>query len=326
MECFSIIRRACTAKQATAHLQQKRKPAMSSLPHMRLAATAHEPAVELPAIGQGSWFMGENIAPRRDEVRALQHGLELGLTLVDTAEMYGNGGAEEVVGEALADRREQAFLVSKAFPWNAGRDSAIAACEASLKRLGTDYLDLYLLHWPGGIPLDETLEAFERLQADGKIRRFGVSNFDADEIDTFYNLDGGDACAVNQVLYHLGSRGIEHSLLPWMRERRMPAMGYCPLAQGGTLRRKLLDNPEVLSIAADLNITSAQLLLAWAIRPHDFHSSDGRRDVIAIPKAAQISHVEQNAAALSVTLDDAICRRLDNAFPAPKRKEPLDIV
>lgn len=299
---------------------------MSSHPHVRLAATAHEPAVELPAIGQGSWFMGENLVPRRDEVRALQHGLDQGLSLVDTAEMYGNGGAEEVVGEALAGRRDQAFLVSKALPWNAGRDSAIAACEASLKRLGTDYLDLYLLHWPGGIPLDETLEAFERLRADGKIRRFGVSNFDADEIDTFYSLDGGDACAVNQVLYHLGSRGIEHSLLPWMRDRQMPVMGYCPLAQGGSLRRKLLDNPEVLSIASDLNITPAQLLLAWAIRPQDFTGHTAQRDVIAIPKAAQISHVEQNAAALGVRLDDDICQRLDAAFPAPKRKEPLDIV
>ncbi|MDN6180820.1 MAG: aldo/keto reductase [Halomonas subglaciescola] len=299
---------------------------MPELPHVRFTATAHEPALTLPAIGQGSWFMGDNLAPRRDEVRALQHGLERGLSLVDTAEMYGNGGAEEVVGEALAGRRDQAFLVSKAFPWNAGRDSAIAACEASLKRLGTDYLDLYLLHWPGGIPLDETLEAFERLQADGKIRRFGVSNFDVDDIDTFYNLKGGDACAVNQVLYHLGSRGIEHSLLPWMRERQMPVMGYCPLAQGGTLRRKLLDNPEVLSIASDLNITPAQLLLAWAIRPRDFTGHTAQRDVIAIPKAAQINHVEQNAAALGVRLDDDICRRLDAAFPAPKRKESLDIV
>lgn len=203
---------------------------MSSHPHVRLAATAHEPAVELPAIGQGSWFMGENLTPRRDEVRALQHGLELGLTLVDTAEMYGNGGAEEVVGEALADRREQAFLVSKAFPWNAGRDSAIAACEASLKRLGTDYLDLYLLHWPGGISADETLEAFERLQADGKIRRFGVSNFDADEIDTFYNLDGGDACAVNQVLLPFRLAG--HRTLAVAVDARTPYAGYGLLSAG----------------------------------------------------------------------------------------------
>ncbi|GAB2727711.1 aldo/keto reductase [Halomonas garicola] len=299
---------------------------MSSLPRVHLAATAHEPAVALPAVGQGTWFMGENLSPREDEVRALQHGLDQGLTLVDTAEMYGNGGAEEVVGEALAGRRDDAFLVSKAFPWNAGRDSAIAACEASLKRMHTDYLDLYLLHWPGGIPLDETLEAFERLRADGKIRRFGVSNFDVDEIDALYSLAGGDACAINQVLYHLGSRGIEHSLLPWMRERRMPAMGYCPLAQGGGLRRKLLDNPEVESIAADLNITSAQLLLAWAIRPRDFAGNTDRRDVIAIPKASQTDHVAQNAAALGVALDDDICRRLDAAFPPPRGKEPLDIV
>lgn len=300
---------------------------MSTTPYIRLAATDHEPAVELPAIGQGTWFMGENLAPRKQEVHALQHGLDQGLKLIDTAEMYGSGGSEEVVGEALAGRRDEAFLVSKALPWNAGRNSAIAACEASLKRLGTDYLDLYLLHWPGGIPLDETLEAFERLQADGKIRRFGVSNLDTDELNTLYHLKGGDACAVNQVLYHLGSRGIEHSLLPWMRERQMPVMGYCPLAQGGGLRRKLLDNPDVESIAADLNITPQQLLLAWAIRPHDFEQGNTTlRDVIAIPKAAQASHVEQNAAALNVTLNDNICQRLDAAFPPPKRKEPLDIV
>ncbi|WP_311945952.1 aldo/keto reductase [Halomonas piscis] len=299
---------------------------MSSLPHVQLAATRHEPAVTLPAIGQGTWFMGENLSPREDEVRALQYGLDQGLTLVDTAEMYGNGGAEEVVGEALAGRRDDAFLVSKAFPWNAGRDSAIAACEASLERMHTDYLDLYLLHWPGGIPLDETLEAFERLRADGKIRRFGVSNFDVDELATLYSLSGGDACAVNQVLYHLGSRGIEHSLLPWMRDHGMPAMGYCPLAQGGGLRRRLLDNPEVESIAADLNITPAQLLLAWAIRPRDFAGDTDRRDIIAIPKASQTKHVAQNAATLGVELDNDICRRLDAAFPPPGQKEPLDIV
>lgn len=299
---------------------------MSSLPHVRLGATAHESAVDLPAIGQGTWFMGENLAPRQQEVQALQHGLDQGLTLIDTAEMYGNGGAEEVVGDALAGRRDEAFLVSKAFPWNAGRDSAIAACEASLKRLGTDYLDLYLLHWPGGIPLDETLEAFDRLRADGKIRRFGVSNFDADELNTLYHLKGGGDCAVNQVLYHLGSRGIEHSLLPWMRERRMPAMGYCPLAQDGGLRRQLLDHPEVERIAADLNITPQQLLLAWAIRPQDVDANAMQRDLVAIPKAAQAAHVEQNAAALEVTLNDGICQRLDAAFPPPARKEPLDIV
>ncbi|MDI5933709.1 aldo/keto reductase [Halomonas kalidii] len=295
--------------------------AATPLPRVRLPATAHEPALDLPAIGQGTWYMGEGLAPRRDEVRALQQGLELGLTLIDTAEMYADGGAEEVVGEALAGRRDDAFLVSKVYPWNAGRDSAIAACERSLSRLATDHLDLYLLHWPGSIPLEETLEAFERLREAGKIRRFGVSNFDVDEMEALAGVPGGGDCAVNQVLYHLGSRGIEHALRPWQREHGIPTMAYCPLAQAGGLRRELLTHPEVLDVAAGLGVTPAQLLLAWAIRP-----VDGRRDVIAIPKAVQREHVTQNAAALTIALDDAALTRLDAAFPAPKRKVPLDIV
>ncbi|SFT98875.1 aldo/keto reductase [Halomonas saccharevitans] len=299
---------------------------MSTTPSVTLAATAHEPAIELPAIGQGTWFLGEGLAPRRDEVHALQHGLESGLRLIDTAEMYGDGGAEEVVGEALKGRRDEAFLVSKVYPWNAGRDSAIAACEASLKRLGTDHLDLYLLHWPGGIPLEETLEAFERLREAGKIRRFGVSNFDVDEMATLSSLPGGDACAINQVLYHLGSRGIEHSLLPWQRKQGIPTMAYCPLAQAGSLRRDLLTHPEVTDIAAALGITPAQLLLAWAIRPVGANGGAPQRDVIAIPKATGLDHVAQNAAALAVELDDASLERLNAAFSAPSRKPPLDIV
>lgn len=291
------------------------------IPHVTLPANAQAQALDLPAIGQGTWHMGEGLAPRSDEVRALQHGLELGLTLIDTAEMYADGGAEEVVGEALADRRDQAFLVSKVYPWNAGRDSAIAACERSLKRLGTDYLDLYLLHWPGSIPLEETLEAFERLREQGKIRRFGVSNFDVDELEPLEALPGGSECAVNQVLYHLGSRGIEHALLPQMQRLAMPLMAYCPLAQAGKLRQDLFEHAMVCELADGLGITPGQLLLAWAIRPQD-----GRRDVIAIPKAVQPQHVEQNAAALEVELSDEVLARLDEAFPAPGRKMPLDIV
>ncbi|MGQ0333747.1 aldo/keto reductase [Halomonas elongata] len=294
---------------------------MTTPPRVSLAETSHESAIELPAIGQGTWFMGEGLAPRADEVRALQQGLDLGLKLIDTAEMYGDGGAEEVVGKALRSRRDDAFLVSKVYPWNAGRDSAIAACERSLQRLGTDYLDLYLLHWPGGIPLDETLEAFERLRESGKIRRFGVSNFDIDDMQALNATPGGDECAVNQVLYHLGSRGIEHSLRPWQRDHGMPLMAYCPLAQAGRLRRQLLDHPEVTALAAERDLTPAQLLLAWAIRP-----VDGKRDVIAIPKAVQSQHVRDNAAALGASLDDDAMARLDAAFPAPAGKEPLDIV
>ncbi|GEK47092.1 aldo/keto reductase [Bisbaumannia pacifica] len=294
---------------------------MSARPHVTLPATAGQAAVDLPAIGQGTWFMGEGLAPRRDEVRALQQGLELGLSLIDTAEMYAEGGAEEVVGEALVGRRDRAFLVSKAYPWNAGRDSAIAACERSLQRLGTDYLDLYLLHWPGSIPLEETLEAFQRLQEAGKIRRFGVSNFDVDELAAFHGLPGGEACAVNQVLYHLGSRGIDYALRPWMRERGMPLMAYCPLAQAGRLRRDLLGQPALREVAGELGATPAQVLLAWAIR-----AQAGQREVIAIPKAVQPEHVEQNAKALDILLDDASLARLEAAFPAPTRKLPLDIV
>ncbi len=290
-------------------------------PHVTLTATAHAPALELPAIGQGTWYMGEGLAPRSDEVRALQQGLELGLTLIDTAEMYADGGAEEVVGEALAGRRDQAFLVSKVYPWNAGRDSAIDACERSLRRLGTDHLDLYLLHWPGSIPLEETLEAFERLREQGKIRRYGVSNFDVDELESVTTLPGGRECAVNQVLYHLGSRGIEHALRPRMQRLGMPLMAYCPLAQAGQLRRDLFEHSAVREVADGLGITPAQLLLAWAIRP-----LNGRRDVIAIPKAVQPQHVAENAAALEVELSDEALARLDAAFPAPGRKVPLDIV
>lgn len=294
---------------------------MSVRPHVTLPATAGQAAVDLPAIGQGTWFMGEGLAPRRDEVRALQQGLELGLSLIDTAEMYAEGGAEEVVGEALVGRRDRAFLVSKVYPWNAGRDSAIAACERSLRRLGTDHLDLYLLHWPGSIPLEETLEAFQRLQEAGKIRRFGVSNFDVDELAAFYGLPGGEACAANQVLYHLGSRGIDYALRPWMRERGMPVMAYCPLAQAGRLRRDLLSQPALLEVAGELGATPAQVLLAWAIR-----AQAGQREVIAIPKAVQPEHVEQNAKALDILLDDTSLARLEAAFPAPTRKLPLDIV
>lgn len=289
-----------------------------------LTATTHQPAITLPAIGQGTWYMGEGLAARQDEVRALQQGLDLGLTLIDTAEMYGDGGAEEVVGQALKGRREQAFLVSKVYPWNAGKHSAIAACEASLKRLGTDHIDLYLLHWPGSIALEETLAAFEQLRADGKIKRFGVSNFDIDELQEWHALSGsltGQNTAVNQVLYHLGSRGIEYSLRPWQRQQQIPTMGYCPLAQGGRLRHDLLSNAELQAVASELNITVPQLLLAWAIRP-----IDGQRDLIAIPKAVQPQHVQQNAEALNIQLSNEVLARLDKAFPAPTRKTALDIV
>ncbi|QEA39344.1 aldo/keto reductase [Pistricoccus aurantiacus] len=291
------------------------------IPSVTLAAQGDQAAIQLPAIGQGTWYMGEGLVPKDQEVKALQQGLELGLRLIDTAEMYGEGAAEKVVGEALRGRRDQAFVVSKVYPWNAGSKGAIKACENSLKRLGIDCLDLYLLHWPGSIPLEETVDAFQRLREQGKIKRFGVSNFDADDMQALYRTSGGSECAVNQVLYHLGSRGIEHSLRPWQREHDMPIMAYCPIAQGGSLRKELLTDSTVEAIANELNATPAQVLLAWAIRP-----VDRRRDVIAIPKAATSAHVEQNAAALSLQLNDDALARLDEAFPAPQRKTSLDIV
>jgi diketogulonate reductase-like aldo/keto reductase len=289
-----------------------------AIAEVELPATATTPAERVPAIGQGSWHMAEGRASAADEVAALQHGLDRGLSVIDTAEMYASGGAEELVGRAIAGRREEAFLVSKVFPWNAGRESAVRACEASLRRLGTDYLDLYLLHWPGGIPLEETLEAFERLRDDGKIRRFGVSNYDIEDMQSLWATAGGREVSVNQVLYHAGSRGIEHSLLPWQREQGVPTMAYCPLAGGGNPLR----HSAVTALAAELGVAPATLLLGWVIR----HAPNGARDVVAIPKAARSEHVDANAAALTLTLPDDAVARLDQAFPAPTSKPPLDIV
>lgn len=271
----------------------------------------------IPAIGQGTWYMGENAAQRRQEVAALQRGIDLGLTLIDTAEMYAEGGAEHVVGEAIRGRRDEVYLASKVYPWNAGGQKAQAACEASLKRLGTDYLDLYLLHWRGNIPFEDTIAAMESLMAQGKIGRWGVSNLDADDMQTLWMLQGGKECATNQVLYHLGSRGIEYDLLPWCAERHMPVMAYCPLAQAGRLRDDLMNDPVVNAIARDKGITAAQVLLAWVIR---------RPGVLAIPKASTIEHVEENAAALDVKLTAQDIEQLDAAFPPPGRKMPLDVV
>ncbi|HKS32568.1 MAG TPA: aldo/keto reductase [Enterobacteriaceae bacterium] len=273
--------------------------------------------IALPAIGQGTWYMGESAGQRRAEVAALRAGIDLGLRLVDTAEMYADGGAEEVVGEALQGIRDKAFLVSKVYPWNAGGKKAIAACEASLRRLKTDYLDLYLLHWRGGYSLAETVEVMESLVDQGKIRRWGVSNLDYDDMQELMQVAGGDACATNQVLYHLASRGIEYSLLPWCQQQNMPVMAYCPLAQAGRLRSGLLNNDVVNKIAYAHRASAAQILLAWVI---------SHQGVMAIPKASSHQHVEENAAALAITLSAEERASLDAAFPAPNRKTPLDVV
>ncbi|ALS30183.1 glyoxal reductase [Paenibacillus sp. 32O-W] len=271
----------------------------------------------VPALGQGTWNIGDKPGSRQSEIAALRLGVELGMTLIDTAEMYGEGESERLVGEAIAGMRDRVFLVSKVYPHNSGRDRIAASCEASLKRLGTDRLDLYLLHWRGRVPLDEVAEGMERLKEQGKILRWGVSNFDVSDMRELFETPKGAGCALNQVLYHLGSRGIEYDLLPWQRERRLPTMAYCPLAQAGSLRKGLIDNETVRDIAADRNITPFQLLLAWCIRGGD---------VIAIPKASSENHVWANAEAGALMLTEEELRRLDSAFPPPTRKLPLDIV
>ncbi|MEB7541844.1 aldo/keto reductase [Enterobacter huaxiensis] len=284
---------------------------------MSVKTVAFSNSRSIPAIGQGTWYMGEKASQRKTEVNALRAGIDLGLTLIDTAEMYAEGGAEEVVGEAIKGQRDKVYLVSKVYPWNAGGQKGQAACEASLRRLGTDRIDLYLLHWRGNVGLDETIALMNNLQQQGKIGRWGVSNLDIDDMQALWREEGGSACATNQVLYHLASRGIEYDLLPWCQQQNMPVMAYCPLAQTGRLRTGLMNHPVVNEIARNHEATAAQILLAWVIR---------YKGVMAIPKAASIEHVKANAAALDITLTGEELRLLDNAFPAPEVKTPLDVV
>lgn len=284
---------------------------------MSVKTVAFSNSRSIPAIGQGTWYMGEKASQRKTEVNALRAGIDLGLTLIDTAEMYAEGGAEEVVGEAIKGQRDKVYLVSKVYPWNAGGQKGQAACEASLRRLGTDRIDLYLLHWRGNVGLDETIALMNNLQQQGKIGRWGVSNLDIDDMQALWREEGGSACATNQVLYHLASRGIEYDLLPWCQQQNMPLMAYCPLAQAGRLRTGLINHPVVNEIARNHEATAAQILLAWVIR---------YKGVMAIPKAASIEHVKANAAALDITLTGEELRLLDNAFPAPEVKTPLDVV
>ena len=271
----------------------------------------------LPKIGQGTWFMGEKPALAKDEIEALRTGVENGLFLIDTAEMYGDGASEELVGEAIRPlEREKLFLVSKVYPHNAGGARLVRSCENSLRRLGVDCLDLYLLHWRGSIPFKETIEGMRKLQREGKIRFWGVSNLDKYDMQELVQAGGAD-CAANQVLYHLGSRGVEYDLLPWLQKKNMPMMAYCPLAQAGTLRRGLMNSAAVKEVAARRGWTEAQVLLAFAAQPEG---------VIAIPKAGQKAHALQNAAMLTRHLTQEDLALLNAAFPAPTLPEPLDIV
>ncbi|ESZ04183.1 hypothetical protein X737_37000 [Mesorhizobium sp. L48C026A00] len=256
--------------------------------------------------------MGEDARRHADEVNALKLGLDLGMTLIDTAEMYASGGAEEVVADAIAGRRDEVFLVSKVLPSNASRTGVPSACEASLRHLRTDRIDLYLLHWPGSVPLPETVEAFEALKKAGKIRHWGVSNFDTHEMEELVSLPAGDGVQTNQILYNLSQRGPEFDLAPWSRQRGIPLMAYSPVDQGVLARNASLE-----AIVARHNATPAQLALAWVM------AQDG---IIAIPKASKQEHIRQNVGALDIELTREDFTEIDRAFPPPRRKQGLQMI
>jgi diketogulonate reductase-like aldo/keto reductase len=263
-------------------------------------------------LGLGTWHMAEDATRREDELRALRLGLDLGLALIDTAEMYADGDAEELVGAAIRGRRDDVFLVSKVLPSNAGADETVRAGEASLRRLGTDRLDLYLLHWRGSTPLEETLEGFARLVDAGKVRHWGVSNLDRADMDELLNVSGGDAVATDQVLYNLSRRGIEWDLLPWCQERRLPVMAYSPIEQG-----RLLDHEALGAVAERHGATPAQVALAWVL---------GHDGVVTVPKAGTPAHVQENCGALELDLTEEDRDELDAAFPAPTGPQPLEML
>ena len=265
-------------------------------------------------LGQGAWQIGEDKSSRAAEQQALRTGLELGLNLIDTAEMYGNGRSEDLVAQVVAGQRDTVYLVSKVLPHNANRRDAIAACEESLKRLKTDYLDLYLLHWRGSVPLEETLEAFTTLRDRGSIRHYGVSNFDVDDLEEARALKGGADVATNQVLYNLEQRGVEWALLPWSRKQAIPLMAYSPL---GSDSRRLRTHPVLRAMAARLGASPSRIALAWLLR---------QPDVVAIPKASSEAHVRDNHAALKLELSAEDLEVIDRSFPPPKRGTPLAMI
>jgi diketogulonate reductase-like aldo/keto reductase len=266
----------------------------------------------VPALGQGTWHMGEDRRRAAEEAAALRLGIELGMTLIDTAEMYGNGGAEEVVAAAAQGLRDKLFIVSKVYPHNASRRGVVEACERSLKRLKTDRIDLYLLHWRGSVPFAETIEGFARLQRDGKIRHHGVSNFGPEDIRQWIALAGGETVAANQILYNLSRRGPEWELIPWCRERRIAIMAYTPIEQG-----RLLGNRALAEIARTHGATPAQVALAWFLR---------QEGMIVIPKASRLEHVRDNRGALDIALSEDDLAALDRAFPPPKGKTALGML
>ena len=268
--------------------------------------------ITVPALGQGTWNMGEHAARAKDEIASLKAGLDLGMTLLDTAEMYANGGSEEIVGKVIEGRRDEVFLVSKVYPYNASRKGTIEACERSLKRMKTDRIDLYLLHWRGEYPLAETVAAFESLKAAGKIGAWGVSNFDVDDMEELLAVPNGGNVAANQVLYNLVRRGVEYDVLPWCQERNIPIMAYSPIEQG-----RLLHHPDLIHIAKTYQARPAQVALAFLLE---------RDGVIAIPKSSNAQRVEENRGAVSLDISDEDWAALDAAFPPPSRKKPLEML
>jgi diketogulonate reductase-like aldo/keto reductase len=279
-------------------------------------ATAGLPTVTLPSgekvpqLGQGTWHMGESSRRRGEEIAALQLGLDLGMTLIDTAELYAD--AELVVAEAIKGRRDECFIVTKVLPENSTRARTIAACERSLKRLNTDRIDLYLLHWRGWPRLEETLSAFQALVSAGSIRYWGVSNFDVSDMEELFALPGGDACAANQVLYNLRRRGIEAGVLPWCQARDVPIQAYSPIEQGRLLRDRVLTG-----VAIRHRATTAQIALAWVLR---------QPDMMVIPKAATLEHLRENRAALDIELTAQDFAELNRAFPPPAGPRPLELL
>ncbi|HSQ73723.1 MAG TPA: aldo/keto reductase [Rubrivivax sp.] len=272
---------------------------------------------ERPALGMGTWRMGEDASQRGAEVRALRLAMEIGYRVIDTAEMYGDGGAESVLGQALAEAlregvpRDDLFVVSKVLPQNASESGVLAACEASLRRLRLDCIDLYLLHWRGGVPLAETVRGFETLQRRGWIRQWGVSNFDLDELRDLVTVPGGTGCAANQVYYSLSERGVEFDLLPWQQLHQMPLMAYSPIDQG-----ELVDHPGLRTVAESHRATPAQVALAWVLR---------QPGVMALPKALRAVHLRHNWSARELRLGDADLAQIDRLFPPPRRKRPLAV-
>ncbi|AWH90015.1 aldo/keto reductase [Limnobaculum parvum] len=267
---------------------------------------------DVPVFGQGTWFMGERSSDIQREIQTLRHGIERGLSLIDTAEMYADGGAERVVGAAIKGCRDDVFLVSKVLPSNASAQGTIAACEGSLKRLGTEYIDLYLLHWRGHIPLKETVNAMEDLVEQGKIGQWGISNFDVNDLEALMTLVDNEQIATNQVLYNLSRRGIEYDLLPWCRSNSMPVMAYSPIEQA-----RLLEHPALVTVAKRHHATPAQIALAWVLRDHN---------IITIPKASTVEHMIENIGSLSIHLEHEDYVTLDAAFPPPSRKKPLEML